>query len=369
MLNRTGISSTPKTLQLIKQQGTDANTTQSTSSTAQNLGQSTVSGDKILSAMSLCAPTYDVSTSSLDILKKPPFAPTDVNMFTTQLYPSSAPMEPAAPRDISETELRDQLNSMFTQRFNYNNTQVNTAMALFDDPKIVAAAPDPRLRASLVALKGTPGEAAITAVKNGTITKIQYHDFNDPTFIAGAQSDPVHKGKTIVNVSDRYQYEDFRLMSPTIAHEALHLDTKVTDREERMAHTLETMIYGKFILENPSLAQSQTELARRENTQFMGRLNSRDANGNLRLYTAQGNIFPGGAVSVPNFASIFQGNYKPSSPGNSVLRQELLAETGVNPKKVNFDGATEKILDQHQVMFTPDQLVQLAGTLRLDTGS
>lgn len=370
MLNHIGISSKPNNLKLLKQQDTGTSSTPSTNNTTQTSSTTSTSGDKILSSMSLSSTNYaTLNSAAIDILKKPPFAPTDVNMFRPDFYPSGTPMVPAAPNDISETELKGQLTSMFAQRFNNDSTKINAAMALYDDPTIKKAAPDPRLRASLVALKGTPGEAAIGAVKSGTVSQVRFYNFNDPGFYGGAQADPQNPKKTIINVSDRYQYEDFRMLSPTIAHEALHLDNNVNAREERMAHSLETMIYGKFILENPSLAQSGTELARRENTQFMGRLNSRDANGNLRLYTAQGNIFPGAALSFDNFADSFSGDFTKSSPGNSVLKQEIKAETGVTLKQPGFNASTEKVLDQHQVMFTPDQLVQLANTLKLDTSS
>jgi hypothetical protein len=260
-------------------------------------------------------------------------------------------------------------------------------MALFDNPTIVKVAPDPRLRASLVALKGTPGEAAINAVltKNSKISSIRYYDFNNASSIAGAQGDPNNKGKTIININVRYQYEDFRVLAPTMSHEALHLDSKVTAREERIAHDMEAMIYGKFVLENPSLAQSKTELARRENTQLMGRLNSRDTNGNLRLYTGQGNIFPApapydrndpsqtSAPIVTNFAASFEGPFTASSPGNTVLQQEVKALTGITNKKtlqkVGFNAYTENLLNQNQKVFTPAQLVQLAQALKLDTVS
>jgi hypothetical protein len=68
----------------------------------------------------------------------------------------------------------------------------------------------------------------------------------------------------------------------------------VTGKEELIAHALEAMVYGQVITENPSLARSGTELARRNNTLFMARLNSGDAAGELCLLTSQGNVHPGG---------------------------------------------------------------------------
>lgn len=93
---------------------------------------------------------------------------------------------------------------------------------------------------------------------------------------------------------------------------------------------------------------------------------TRDANGNLRLFVSTGpDIFPGGNPDpIPYFAAPFEplGN---DTPGNSVLKQEAKNVTGKGAK--NFDDKTALLLDSRQIVFTPDQVVQLAEILKLDT--
>jgi hypothetical protein len=100
----------------------------------------------------------------------------------------------------------------------------------------------------------------------------------------------------------------------------------------------------------------------------MARLNTRDANGKLRLFTSQGNIFPGGHF-VPYFAAPFE-PLGDTTPGNSVLKAEVRKVVGSPvklPATVNFDDNTALLLDGKQVVFTPYKLVQLATILKLDT--
>ena len=100
----------------------------------------------------------------------------------------------------------------------------------------------------------------------------------------------------------------------------------------------------------------------------MARLNTRDAQGKLRLFTSQGNIFPGGNL-VPYFAA----PYEPlgdSTPGNSVLKGEVRKVVGSAtplPQSVNFDDNTLLLLDSRQKVFTAAQIVRLAKILELDT--
>jgi hypothetical protein len=131
-------------------------------------------------------------------------------------------------------------------------------------------------------------------------------------------------------------------------------------------------VYGQLLLENPGLATSATELTESVNTQLLARLNTCDANGNLRLLVSTGaaldGIFPGG-----NYLLSFGAAYEPlgdDSPGNKVLKGELTKVVGKGvkvPKKPNFDDNTVNLLDQHEGALSPEQILQLAGILKLDT--
>jgi hypothetical protein len=92
------------------------------------------------------------------------------------------------------------------------------------------------------------------------------------------------------------------------------------------ANSMEVLVCGQFLLESPTLATSGTELSRINDTDVMARINTRDANGNLRLFTSMGTIFPGGLFE-PYYAAPFEplGN---DTPGNTVLEGELKKVVG-----------------------------------------
>jgi hypothetical protein len=98
------------------------------------------------------------------------------------------------------------------------------------------------------------------------------------------------------------------------------------------------------------------------------RLNSRDANVKLRVFTSQGCLFPGGSF-IPYFAAPHE-PLGDSTPGSSVLKQMVrnVVGSGVTlPKMVNFDDNTLLLLDSKHNVFTNAQLVRLATILKLDT--
>lgn len=329
-------------------------------------------GTKILAAMTASATNVStVNQTAIDTLKKPPFAPSDVNLFMPQTYSTASTPQPAAPRTITETQIKGQLTKTFSTRFGGNTTQINSGMAVFNDATLKKFVPDPRLRAAVAVLKGTPGEAAIDTIKAGTYSKVAFANL-PAGVIAAIQPDATGKTKPQLLMNSRYQYEDFRQLAPAMAHESLHQDAANSLPEERINHSIDTMLYGKLMLEDPALATAGTELARRQNTKFMARLNSRDTNGNLRLFTSQGNVYPGG-TPLANFGAAFTsagsdgGTVASTTAGNQTLRKMLKAMTGVDVASPNFNSTTESIIDKNQIMFTPVQLVQLAKILKLKT--
>jgi hypothetical protein len=215
-----------------------------------------------------------------------------------------------------------------------------------------------------MALKGTAGEPAIAGTLEGTYSTIRFGTPSNPEAVAQV----VFQGNTLEIVfNQRFQFEDFRLLSPILAHEALHRDTPVSNKEEAIANSIDALIYGEFLLESPELATSVTELARTQNTQLMARINTRDAEGKLRLFTSQGNIFPGGNF-VPYFAIPFE-PLGDDTPGNTVLKGELrkVVPGSKVPRRPQFNDKTLLLLDKYQRVFTPAEVVQLAEILKLDT--
>jgi ABC-type transport system substrate-binding protein len=85
--------------------------------------------------------------SAEDILKQPPFEPTDVNLFDPAVYSSASPMQPDTSDPTDEATLSGQLSDLLEQRFPSSPKKVNSTLALFDSAKAKQIVPDPRLRA------------------------------------------------------------------------------------------------------------------------------------------------------------------------------------------------------------------------------
>ncbi len=310
-----------------------------------------------------------ISNSAATILKRPPFKPNDVNMFTPSVYPKAKPLAPAPAKTATVSQMKGELTKIFNKRFNGNSAKVKSAVALMDDPTLKKVAPDPKIRAAIVNLKGTMGEPALQSYQRGDFDSVKFATFNDTAI--GRSYTVSNLSRPIARINERYKGEDLRLLSTTVAHEVLHTDPKVSPTEELINGSMDSLMYGKMAVEDPTLARSGTELTRRMNTQLMARLNTRDANGNLSLFTAKGDtIFPGGK-KVPNFSTPFditnasQGTF---TPGNTTLRAMLKNVTGQNTSTANFDSNTLRLLDKTQKVMSQTELVTLAGVLKLNVG-
>lgn len=276
--------------------------------------------------------------------------------------------------------MRNKLKSLLEKRFGVGSTQVSEGLATYDAAATKSIVPSPRLRATLVSLKGTVGEPAINGALDGTYGKIY---FGTPP----CPCDPVEQvflpsGSTKLEIvfNKKYQYEDFRLLAPDMAHTVLHRDLLGGKKEGAVLASIQSLVYAQFVLQTPSLATSGTALARDANTELMARINSRDATGRLRLFTSTSGsganccgIFPRGALEdpvVPYFVDLFKPLGDSANPGSSVLKQMVrnVVGSGVTlPQTVNFDDNTLLLLDSNQKVFTNAQLVRLATILKLDT--
>lgn len=331
------------------------------------------------SASVLPAHDKDVSTrevshqDALRLLECMPWAPTDHSLFTPQVYSDTPAMAPAAEMPWTDAGILAQLNKTLTHRFGDDQTALKEALDEFNDAQLKELIPDARLRASVSSLKGTPGEKTLDLIKGGAYRSIRFEELASG-IVAATKPDPEGKKKPELLFNKRYQHEDFRLLTPSFVHDPLHSsDNIASGREERISHALDTLMYGKLIQEDPELAASGTELARKENTKYLARLNSRDSSGNLRLFTAQGNVYPEGK-SLSNFAAAFtstaadtpNATIADSSPGNELLKNFLSTMAGADTTNPNFDDATEKLVDAKQTVLTPEELVESAKALKLN---
>ncbi len=303
---------------------------------------------------------------ALQILQGPPFAPKDATMFSPQTY-NTPPTPPAPPKPTSEYQLRAELATALALRFGTNDPRTREGVAVFDDPVIKSYVSDPRLRVALALLKGTAAEVAIQSIRNGDFARVIFGDLSRSNAIGVSQLVTGDTKQTIV-INERYQYENPKLLAEVMAHEVLHPDNVGSNKEELVANTIECLIYGKLVLEDGTIARSQTELARRLNTKLMALINSRDAEGRIRILTSStDNVYPGSSVTRPYFAAAFL-PFGADTPGNTVLRVMLANVTGRDSSNAHFDDPTIRLLDRNINLLTPSEWVQLANILKLDTG-
>lgn len=294
--------------------------------------------------------------SAKDILKLPPFKPTDKTLFTQAVYGAPA-AAPAASRSQADSALAKRI---------WEQT---------NDSKLKATVQDPWLFAALQNLKDTPGEDSIDAYRN-VFGAARFAPL-EPGIIARVVKSSDKKPE--VEVNERYKNENFRLLSSTLDHEAKHQDLSISVAEERLAHAMDALGHGKMLAEKPSLLTPNTELSQRLNTKLLARLNSRDEKGNLRLFAPVqgGTVYPGGNLALANFGAAFSSTgatipgvtIGPSSPGNAALRAELRKTTGKNKPNADFDADTEALVDKNQIALSPDELVKLAKLMKLDIGA
>ncbi|GAA3442025.1 hypothetical protein Pve01_01500 [Planomonospora venezuelensis] len=298
-------------------------------------------------------------------LEQRPFPPTDVRLFTPEVYPASGPMVPAAGPAPGQLELSLRLSSTLGRRC---PARVGEGSLLFSvDPGLRRTVPDPNLRAAAVALLCTFGEPAVAVLRGTAFTGVRYAAL-PPASIA--QVAPPGPGETAPNivVNSRYRNEDFRLLAPVLFHETLHQDTNPSNKEELIAGALDSLVYAQQLLTAPEQAISGTELARRQNTKLMARVNS-GPGARLGLFTANGpNVYPGG-TPLSSFAAAFPSGGPATTPGNTALRRtlRLIAAPGATPPPgANFDDATLQFIDANQGL-SPAEVLHTAQNLRLDT--
>lgn len=318
----------------------------------------------------------EASATALDTLKQPPFPPTDVALFDPGVYSEAPPLVPATQNPSGETAMRNKLKSLLEKRFGVGSTQVSEGLATYDAASTKSIVPSARLRATLVSLKGTVGEPAIMGALDGTYGKVYFGTPPCPCDPVAQVFLPSGSAKLEIVFNKKYQYEDFRLLAPVMAHEVLYRDLLGGKKEGAVVASIQSLVYAQFVLETPSLATSGTALARDNNTELMARINSRDATGKLRLFTSTSGsganccgIFPRGAF-VPDFAALFEPLGDSNNPGSSFLKQMVrnVVGSGVTlPQTVDFDDNTLLLLDSNQKVFTNAQLVRLATILKLDT--
>lgn len=332
------------------------------------------------------------------LLQGPSFAPKDVNRIIPPIYPEAIdyPPAPAPCKPVTDGQLKWDIVKTLMNRFKIQNKETpkgqpkvnprakaREGRAFFEDPALQGV--DPRIRTSYALLSGTPLEGAMASFKEGVSNGTSSYRFGvlaNPTSIA--QTIVHEDGTREVVFNEIYQHEDPRQLAATAGHEELHRDPVFdqTDgedqREELFAHSLQTATYAQFVQEAPKLAGQKTELAQNNNTFLMALLNSRDANGDMRILNTKGDLlFPGSAKLSTYFGKPWAeaaGGLGPDTPGNAVLDHAMAmlnAPPGGAPQldpagnqvdpAVNFDDSTLQQLDATiDKAFTDKQWLQIA---------
>lgn len=319
-------------------------------------------GTRASSAACPVVGTSPKDRQALETLRRSAFPPTDLALFTPEVYADAPSLQPAAVYRFTEEGLRAKLSQLLAERFQGQNRPIEAALAVYDDARLRTSVPDPRLRMALSLLKGTVGEAAIDAVRHGVFRTAAFGATPSEAYASSALASGSSKPALLVN--ERYQHEDPLLLAVILAQAALHQDDQAAPDEALVADAIGTLVYAQILESAPALARSGTELARRLNTELMARLNSRDAEGKLRLLTATSSTYPAGSDRA-SFGAPFE-PLGASTAGNATLEAMLRAVTQANVTNPRFDMAAIALLDTCQRLLRPSQLLVLARDLKLD---
>ncbi|WP_373531433.1 hypothetical protein [Vampirovibrio sp.] len=310
-----------------------------------------------------------------EFLKKPPFVPKNIDLLGHFSYPESRPYYSAPVKAMSEAELKAGLEKSLTQRFDGNASKAKKAAQLFDDPILKAKVPNPQLRAAIVNLVKTAGKGAIDVYKGDVFEGVKHDDFSGKPYENGDGVSILLPGNTkrSILIDQKYQYEDFRVLSALMVHEAVHQDNISTDTEELIADTIQNLVYGQQLAEDPSLAKVGTQMARSNNGKLISYINSRDSQGTMRIFSDQGKIVMPKSTDRPQTSfSAFRGidslEDAEFTPGDDYIKSALKAITGKDVPNPNIDGETLDLLDKNQHSLKPATILKIAKALDLDVG-
>ena len=307
-----------------------------------------------------------------EVLGAAPFSPRNIELYVPPVYRDVRDTDgPAPPRTVTDDERRAALETAMRGRYLFHPDReqlVPAAVERFESQALKATIPESPLRAAAVTLTGTVGEPALDALLSDTFRRVEFALMADPDTLARVRGT---EGDRVVTVNRKFQYEDFRLLAATVAHEALHRDEQVNEKEEVIVDSIDVLVYAQQLLQTPALALQNTELARRYNTRLLGRLNSRDADGRMTVRGGAGTVFPDSqafdAVDPTGFGAyrdLVRGDdddrsdweTQPAMPGNATLERMVSAIVGREVSGLDFDTATVDLLDEQTLLSAVDQL-------------
>ena len=323
-----------------------------------------------------------------DLLAGRPFKPIDVNAFSPQLYPAASAMLPAAGPALTEEQARAALASYAAEEFPHDADAQAGMLALFEDDRAREVIPSPTLRAGFAALKGTPGEPVLDYIlhaltpSGSPVYTANSLRFGPLAFGQATAMSYLHTGtkeRTIL-FNSRYQYESPFLFSGLIAHEALHADGKDGFYEELTNTVVQYLVYLHQIARHPALAQVNTELTRRGNTDLLALLNSGEDD-HLGLYHSNGSRPVAAGSTLPSTNMMDYWLWQTQQPGGpafyhfadtpgSPLLADVLAPIHSPDQPAcpgsSYDRALLDCLDENLASISSIDLLAAANALKLN---
>lgn len=265
-----------------------------------------------------------------------PRRPDDVSRFTPDLYPDGPPLVPAAgdPPDADAAVVA------------LDAAGVPGAAERFADPRLVARAPDPEVRAGLVALAGTVAAPVLDAFAAGALAvdRVVRAPLTAPGRVVGPVAGEAWSTRA---VNDRYRAEHPVLLAPSLAHDLLWNPAGAGKVEETLLHAVAAMVHVERIAAAPALADLRTELARRQHSLAITLLLSRHrGSADVCLVAPDGaGTLPGGApaLATPDFWSVPFGTGESADPDAPAVLAAVLARAfGADapvPRPLRYDAA------------------------------
>jgi hypothetical protein len=294
------------------------------------------------------------------LLALPQRKPCDVNLFTSTfaptplqftkaepgLYPEGRPMQPKTAPVPTESQVRAQLVA-----FLEGSKSKGATLGLFDSSRLKSTIPDPTLRASFVALKGTVAEPLMNSFLSRPSVTV--------TWAPTPRRQQIAAGGGYVIFAKRYQGEHFALLSGIFAHEILHHDFPTSATEEVLLHAVNDVVHMQLLSRRPELATGGTELARFMNSDVLWWVNSRapgSATSAIVVPKGKGTA-PGSAQSRRDFYA--HGKYfhvlnrepspndsDPAPPEFAAVLRKLLAPGVALPKPLTYSKKTAQLFSR-----------------------
>ena len=300
-----------------------------------------------LPARSIASPLApDVEGAIRRVLAEPPRPPVDPARFSSGdlfgqpgIYPQGPPMAPASGPPLDEAGARELLAADLPALA----VDTGAGLALYDDDRLIARAPDPVVRAALVFLAPTAAAPALAAFLAGesAVGRLTIAAMPGSGRVVGETGEP---GVRALN--DRYASEHPAVITPSLAHDLLWSGGS-DHHEEATLHAVLAMVHLQLVARLPHVAGLGTELTRRQNSLALTLVNSRHPGSDgIAVRADDGtSTIPGGDPKLdgPDFWSI---PFAPRaaeppvpSPALTVVLTAVVADPASLPRPLRFDDA------------------------------